>query len=68
MSLAVTVVEYTSLLLLAPAQSKLVLNVATVNLLLVLIKTTLHITKGPSELLQIKVTSSEGHKLFSLIL
>ena len=65
MSLAVTVVESTSLLPLAPAESKLIWNVATVNLLFVLTEATLHITKGPSELLQIKVTSSEGHKLFS---
>ena len=68
MSLAVTVVEYTSLLLLAPVESKLVLNVATINLLYVLTGTTLHITKGPSELLQIKVASLEGHEILSLIL
>ena len=64
MSLAVNVVEYTSLLSFAPAESKLILNIATVNLLFVSTKPTLHTTNGPSESLQIKVTSSEGHKLF----
>ena len=68
MSLAVTVVESTSLLLLAPVESKLVLNVATINLLYVLTGTMLHITKGPSELLQIIVASLEGHEILSLIL
>ena len=65
MSLAVTAVESTSLFSLAPVESKLILNVATVNLWLVLTATTIHITAALSELLQIKVTSSEGHKLFS---
>ena len=68
MSLAVTVIESISLLPLTPTESKLVLNVATVNLLFVLTEATLHIITGPSELLQIKDTSSGGHKLFSLTL
>ena len=67
MSLAVTVIESTSPLPLCPIESKMVLN-AKVDILFVLTEATLHITDGPSELLQIKVTSSEGHKLFSLIL